>query len=338
MKKILSFALAVVMLLSIAVVTTSAAGSIIFEDDFSMGFKPLNWIQGESCAFKWDSAGQCLVGYGDARVLQTNYTARDAKKWDQFYSSYDFQIRDFDDMEEARNTHTVGLWVRDLFENPEGTLGAVYNFYVEIDGKNEDGTDSATTRAYIVKDHTFKYRDENNIVQDGRVDSIIAETEIDTKIEVGENAPWYEIGIRVTEGNIQCYFEQELIFDLKPNADDEKLGDVAINSIDATVGTHKTPVLFLASREGADLYCAVDNFQVWTPDYDFASTMYGDANGDGKIALSDASLVLKHIAKWDVEIDEASGDANGDGKIALSDASLILKYIAKWDVVLGPQA
>jgi len=68
------------------------------------------------------------------------------------------------------------------------------------------------------------------------------------------------------------------------------------------------------------------------------SVMYGDANGDGKIALSDASLVLKHIAKWDVEINESNGDANGDGKIALSDASLILKYIAKWDVVLGPKA
>lgn len=33
-------------------------------------------------------------------------------------------------------------------------------------------------------------------------------------------------------------------------------------------------------------------------------------------------------------IDEAA-DVNCDGKVNLSDASLILKYIANWDVVLG---
>ncbi|MBP3378532.1 MAG: dockerin type I repeat-containing protein, partial [Clostridia bacterium] len=320
------------------VLSANAAGSIIFSDDFNMGFKPVNWIQGSSCAFKWDKDSQCLIGYGDARVLQPNYSARDPKKWDKFYCKYDVQIRDFDDMEPTENVHTIGIWYRDLFENPEGSLGAVYNFYIEIDGKNEDGTPSATSRAYVVKDHTFKYKDENNILQDGRIDSVIAEAEIETKIEVGEEAPWYELGIRVTEGNIQCYFNQELIFDLKPNAEDEKIGDVAVNSIDATVGSHKSPVLLLASRERANLYCAVDNFEVWTPDYDFSATTYGDVNGDTKINLADASLLLKKIAKWDVTLDETAADVTGDGKINLADASLLLKKIAKWDVELGPQA
>ncbi len=57
----------------------------------------------------------------------------------------------------------------------------------------------------------------------------------------------------------------------------------------------------------------------------------GDANGDGQITLNDVSTILKHIAKWDVDID-ALADFDTNGKINLSDAGLVLKYIAKWNV------
>ena len=60
----------------------------------------------------------------------------------------------------------------------------------------------------------------------------------------------------------------------------------------------------------------------------------GDVNTNTIINLSDVSLLLKYIAKWDVEINHDLSDVNDDGKINLSDASLILKHIAKWDVVL----
>lgn len=69
--------------------------------------------------------------------------------------------------------------------------------------------------------------------------------------------------------------------------------------------------------------------------------VYGDADGDGKVTLSDASLILKYIAKWDLSettFRELNADADANGKIVLQDVSLILKYIAKWDVVLGPQS
>ena len=57
----------------------------------------------------------------------------------------------------------------------------------------------------------------------------------------------------------------------------------------------------------------------------------GDADGNGQITLSDVSTILKHIAKWDVEIDPVA-DFNSDGTINLNDASLVLQYIAKWNV------
>ncbi len=60
----------------------------------------------------------------------------------------------------------------------------------------------------------------------------------------------------------------------------------------------------------------------------------GDANRDGKVNVNDVTLLLKHIAKWDVVIDLNLAEVNDDGKINISDVTLILKYIAKWDVEL----
>lgn len=63
-------------------------------------------------------------------------------------------------------------------------------------------------------------------------------------------------------------------------------------------------------------------------------TNVGDANGDGKVNLSDVSLTLKHIAKWNgISIDLNRADVLNDGKVILSDVSMMLKHIAKWTSV-----
>ena len=63
-------------------------------------------------------------------------------------------------------------------------------------------------------------------------------------------------------------------------------------------------------------------------------TTPGDSNVDGKVNIADVSLALKHIAKWDIQIDADAADVTADGKVTLADVSLLLKYIAKWNVVL----
>ncbi len=68
-----------------------------------------------------------------------------------------------------------------------------------------------------------------------------------------------------------------------------------------------------------------------------AFTTYGDATGDSKINLADASVILKHIAKWNVPLNTDAADVTADGKVNLTDVSRILKFIAKWDVILGPE-
>ena len=66
---------------------------------------------------------------------------------------------------------------------------------------------------------------------------------------------------------------------------------------------------------------------------------YGDANDDGTINLSDVTVVLQQVAKWEnVKINLDAADVNADGNLNLSDVTLLLQYIAKWDVTLGPKA
>ncbi len=61
--------------------------------------------------------------------------------------------------------------------------------------------------------------------------------------------------------------------------------------------------------------------------YANGSSILGDADGTGTVTLSDVSLILKKIAKWNVSVNETA-DYNQDGKINLTDAALVLRFIA----------
>ena len=58
--------------------------------------------------------------------------------------------------------------------------------------------------------------------------------------------------------------------------------------------------------------------------------MIGDANGDGKINVKDATQIRKAAASL-VTLDEVqtlAADANGDGKVNVKDATAIQKFVA----------
>ena len=57
----------------------------------------------------------------------------------------------------------------------------------------------------------------------------------------------------------------------------------------------------------------------------YGSVALGDANGDGKVNLRDAILVLQAANGKDVAVDEVAADVTGDGKMNIRDAILILK-------------
>ncbi|MBE6708867.1 MAG: hypothetical protein E7578_06455 [Ruminococcaceae bacterium] len=65
----------------------------------------------------------------------------------------------------------------------------------------------------------------------------------------------------------------------------------------------------------------------------------GDPTGDGRINLSDISIIMKYIAKWDISkytFIEDAADVTHDGKIDLHDVSKILKYLARWHGLIEP--
>ena len=56
----------------------------------------------------------------------------------------------------------------------------------------------------------------------------------------------------------------------------------------------------------------------------------GDANGDGKLSVADATMIQKYLASM-VEFDDiqkAAAEVTGDGKLSISDATKVQKYLA----------
>ena len=338
MKKILSVILAAIMLMSTLIISTGAKGTLIHSDYFDEGFLPRNWILKNS-AFEWDKKDEYIFGYGDAIVIESFFGNKFNRWWDKFYASIDFQVVDSDNLWDFLESkpQTVSLWYTDLMENGEngGARGANYMFIVEVN----------TGKVRLHKDYTFSYKDEFGITQQGSIIADICEAQLSEPLEIGADAPWYNIGMRVTDGKIECYFNEELVLSSSVEDGKEKVGtsDVFADAVDATVGSQKSAiVVFNGGGHGATYlgqagFIRLDNFEVWTPDYDFVDVTYGDANGDGRINLADVTTMLKVIAKWELtDYDEAAADVNVDGTVNLADVTKLLRFIAEWvDVRLG---
>ena len=58
--------------------------------------------------------------------------------------------------------------------------------------------------------------------------------------------------------------------------------------------------------------------------------IYGDANGDGKVTVSDVTTIQRAVAEFE-QLSEArkkAADVNGDGKVSILDATCVQKYLA----------
>ena len=60
----------------------------------------------------------------------------------------------------------------------------------------------------------------------------------------------------------------------------------------------------------------------------------GDADNSGAVTLEDGILVLRHCAGDDVQINLSNANVNGDSKVEIHDALLIMQYVAGWNVTL----
>lgn len=63
------------------------------------------------------------------------------------------------------------------------------------------------------------------------------------------------------------------------------------------------------------------------PDY-----IPGDINGDGIVNTKDTTRLMRYLAGWNVEVNEAALDVNGDGVVNTKDTTRLMRYLAGWDV------
>lgn len=89
--------------------------------------------------------------------------------------------------------------------------------------------------------------------------------------------------------------------------------------------------------DGGTIFELLDNY-IASLGEDLSVPVAGDANGDGKLNVSDVIVMLKQIAGWkDIGFDDKSlvaADVNDDGEISIADCIACLKKIANWDIYL----
>lgn len=66
---------------------------------------------------------------------------------------------------------------------------------------------------------------------------------------------------------------------------------------------------------------------------EFKTIAVGDVDGDSAIAVSDAIMMLKFVAGWEIEAEPAAADIDGDGMVTVNDAITALKIVAGWEAV-----
>ncbi len=293
-KRVFSVILSAIMLLSVFSVNAVAA-----ETYLDMNFESMDVLTDKFVPGAFYVEDGMLFGYNEARALQTKYVEEADMFLDTEYTwlTYDATITacvQLDELAESER-HIDLAYCNDNPYNYGRAESRVYiNFAYDIDA------------GY--------FRLVEGLEGNAEAKAYLAPVEREIPIDTEE---FFTMGISVEKGKMRCFYNGELIFTL----DDPDL--LIADEI-------TSPFLFWQRGN----FIQVSNITVAEQGSIFSASAAGDANGDGKINLSDVSRILQYIAKWDVTLSTDAADVTGDGKVNLSDASRILQYIAKWDVTL----
>ncbi|MBE6534676.1 MAG: hypothetical protein E7678_06915, partial [Ruminococcaceae bacterium] len=89
------------------------------------------------------------------------------------------------------------------------------------------------------------------------------------------------------------------------------------------------------SYDSEDIYDVTETnvtFAVVSGDITIINYVPGDINDDGAVNSKDTTRLMRYLAGWDVEVNEAALDINGDGVVNSKDTTRLMRYLAGWDV------
>ncbi len=66
----------------------------------------------------------------------------------------------------------------------------------------------------------------------------------------------------------------------------------------------------------------------------FIDYIPGDISGDGVLTSKDTTRLMRYLAGWNVEVNEAALDVNGDGVVNTKDTTRLMRYLAGWNVTI----
>lgn len=121
------------------------------------------------------------------------------------------------------------------------------------------------------------------------------------------------------------------VITLLTNVDQMNLNPDLQNSFNIWISTITYDGLTLCASETSEMKAYAENRAFLNMNFEaHASFERGDANGDGKLTVSDAAYIARTLAKGQ-KIDVAenpAADFNGDGKVNVSDAASIARILA----------
>ncbi|MBE6845518.1 MAG: hypothetical protein E7508_07405 [Ruminococcus sp.] len=121
------------------------------------------------------------------------------------------------------------------------------------------------------------------------------------------------------------------VITLLTNVDQMNLNPDLQNSFDIWVSSITYNGLTLCASEASEMKAYAENRAFLNMNFEVhESYVRGDANGDGKLTVSDAAYIARTLAKGEkIEYDEnPAADFNQDGKINVSDAANIARTLA----------
>lgn len=274
MKKLTALFICVMMLVAMAI-STSAAGEILWHEDFSDKFtNPNNWIlEGNEffCDDYTDESNPCIAAYDSGRVCQMEYSGVNPRRYTNFSMMSRVQVRDFDS---DRAGHEVGYWWRDDFTCDDytfdGEIGEVYNLIVNLDDMKieirEEGLENALVSVPVPAD---------------------------AGVEVGGD--WFTLGIKVVPGCISGYLNSQKVVEYKS-------ANIA--------AVRESPVLLLNSA----CYVAFDDIIIATVDYDLFNEGNAGENQGGDTNATEATEATTSKKVVDVTDDKGNAvtDASGN--------------------------